>query len=263
MHTRLTLNDSIENVRHFFDSALFPRVSDVGLTLENANEDGFQRLITSVKASCRNPARAGHPFNNKIRAFRFNDDPSGRDINLHPLTLPRTSPSLNVSFSEWDPTFEHLYSHLQAQYDFTELRRLQIGGRDALDVEQWKTLFGRLSKLNHIVFANSSSASLLALLKTLNESRTQNSDGQDAPPWFPALTKLECRDIDFSPGDVGEDKQVLIERLCGAVGHRSEQRPSLELHISSCRTFVADDEARIHRGVPNLKLVWDPRWDDF
>jgi hypothetical protein len=268
----LTLHDSIQNVRHFFENAAFPRVSDIGLTLENANEDGFQRLMKAIKTCCYNSARSGPRFNDKMEVCRFSDDGFGRDVTLRPHreAFSQTFPSLNIDFCDWGPSFECLFSHLQAQFDFSELRRLSIGGLVALDVEQWKTTFGGISELKYIAFTGSSGACLLTILETLKERRPQDSDDQDAPPWFPALTKLECRDVEFSPGVVGEDKQVLIERLSEAVGRRSERRPPLELHILTCRKFVAEDEARIHRSVPNLKLIWDgwaprrnERWDDL
>jgi hypothetical protein len=186
--------------------------------------------------------------------FSFEDlasDPAGN----HQLPLSFWRASFSVA---------QVVQNCRKRFDFSSLSSIALAQMDddAMAPWDWDT-FSIFPSVKTVVFEHSSLASFI---KELTEDpalrASTNASSAKRPvhptsPMFPSISTIRLVHLRMHFGRDGHEGDSVTSLLKLFQKRAKVSRPVQRLEIERCDQFRKEDYARVYKGVPGLKIVWD------
>lgn len=171
-------------------------------------------------------------------------------------------PDLRISVPISRAMVPQVVSSFAERFDVSTIHWLTIALGDASCLGGlWKDVFSPLERLETLQFIGG--ATVFGFVSAMAEKwaksifkTTSRSSRSSSRSFFPALSTIRCRGVDFDiDGEgLGTENAADLARL---LKRWPRAHPLREIHLNVCRNFTSDDYVRIKDKSPGLTVKWD------
>lgn len=271
----LTLTDGVVPLLAFFQSCAAVQAERIHLDITDAswNIESVGACFAKLAALWKDPATSAYRSQTGMQGLVLDGldfkewGPRTQTFILGAWFRPfhrKSKPDLRISLSVSESLAPQVLTSFATAFDLSPIRWLKVAvGNCHCLGPAWREVIAPLPNLETIKF---SAADILGFTSVMDQPWAEAVYKEASDPerlgnailasFFPALSSIECHDVDFDPNRDKEAREYVAD-FAHVFERWPKTHPLRQLHIKGCTNFISEDFDYFQQTVPNLAVEWD------